>query len=90
MEPELPFFAWSRSRPKEVGAGSGTLANGHLEPEPPKKVAALQHCLPLHLTTSYHPSPQGCGISVDLDPHGSTFICPSGSGSRGLKNSTKM
>ena len=54
-----------------------------LLPSPPPPPYQLLPSLPLHLTTSYHPSPQGCGS-------GSAFICPSGSGSRGLKNSTKM
>ena len=39
MEPEPPgaaFFGWSRSRLRDLGL---------LEPEPPKKVAAPQHCL---------------------------------------------
>ena len=35
MEPEPPFFAWSRSRLRDLG---------FQEPEPPKKVAAPRHC----------------------------------------------
>ena len=45
MLPELlgaAFFAWSRSRLNLTGAGVDSETP---EPEPPKKVAAPQHCL---------------------------------------------
>ena len=63
MEPETSLVAWSRSRLRDPG---------HQEPEPPKKVAAPQHCYQIS-NFSLRGQDPCCGSGMINSESGSSF-----------------